>query len=194
MSSPAGTEVDRRRVSAFGNREGRLRRGVARPEDLERRRHPGAQGRSGADPHRPARRPRGSRGALYRGRRQRHRRHRHLSAERQSAAGTEIRLQARLVQAAADARRQIHQAGNSRSAGRRLQRRARAARYLSDQIMGQGCADPAEEPRGVQIADRSGLVAMRSAPCIRPSRCTRSGTTSAIAGHAMPASGSIICC
>ena len=41
------------------------------------------------------------RGALYRSRRQRHHRHQPLSAERQSAARTEIRLQARLVQAAA---------------------------------------------------------------------------------------------
>ena len=30
--------------SRRGDREGRLRRGVARAEDLERRRHPGAQG------------------------------------------------------------------------------------------------------------------------------------------------------
>ena len=34
------------------DREGRLRRGLARTEDLERRRHPGAQRRAGADPDR----------------------------------------------------------------------------------------------------------------------------------------------
>ena len=44
----------------------------------------------------------------------------HLSAERQSAARPEIRLQARLVQTPARPRRQIHQAGYSRGAGRRL--------------------------------------------------------------------------
>ena len=59
-----------------------------------------------ADPvlirNRTARRPRRPRGALYRSRRQRHHRHQPLSAERQSAARTEIRLQARMVQAAAD--------------------------------------------------------------------------------------------
>jgi exonuclease III len=38
--------------------KGRLRRGVAWTEDLERRRHSGAQRRAGIDPHRPARRSR----------------------------------------------------------------------------------------------------------------------------------------
>ena len=47
---PAGTEIDRRRISACRDREGRLRRGMARTKDLERRRDPGAQRRSGADP------------------------------------------------------------------------------------------------------------------------------------------------
>ena len=69
--------------------------------------------------------PRRQRSALHRSRRQRHRRHQHLSAERQSAAGAEIRLQARLVQAAPAARREIHQAGYPGRAGGRLQRRAR---------------------------------------------------------------------
>ena len=35
---------------------------------------------------------------------------------------------------------------------------------------------------------------MRSAACIRQSRCSRSGTTSATAGRATPDCGSIICC
>ena len=48
---PAGAEGRRPRFSAARHRPGRLRRGLARPEDLERRRHPGAQGRAGADPH-----------------------------------------------------------------------------------------------------------------------------------------------
>ena len=114
------------------DREGRLRRGLARAENLERRCDPGAQGRAGPDPHRPARRPQRSRGALHRGRRQRHRHRLHLSAERQSAARAEIRLQARLVRAAAQARREIHQAGAAGRARRRLQRRADPVRHLPD--------------------------------------------------------------
>ena len=55
------------------------------------------------------------------------------------------------------ARREIHQAGHPGRAGRRLQCRADAARYLSDQVVGQGCADPAEEPRRVQAAGGAGL-------------------------------------
>jgi exodeoxyribonuclease-3 len=83
--------------------------------------------------------------ALHRSRRQRHRRHQHLPSERQSAAGAEIRLQARLVQAAQIARREIRQAGYSGGAGGRLQRRADRIGYLSDAVMGQGCVDPAED-------------------------------------------------
>ncbi len=59
--------------------------------------------------------------------------------------------QARMVQAAQVARREIRQAGHPGRTGGRLQRRDHGARYLSDQIMGQGCADPAEEPRRFQI-------------------------------------------
>ena len=48
----------------------------------------------------------------------------------------------------------IAQAGHPRRAGRRLQRRADRARYLSDEVLGQGRADPAEEPRRIQGAGR----------------------------------------
>src|SRR6266404_4885196 len=70
----------------------------------------------------------------------------------QSWTRAEIRLQARMVQAAQVARREIPETGHSRGAGRRLQRRTYGARYLSDEIMEQGCVDPAEEPRRIQIA------------------------------------------
>ena len=49
---PAGAEVGRQGFSGSRHQQGRLRRGLARTEDLERRRHPGAQSRSGADPGR----------------------------------------------------------------------------------------------------------------------------------------------
>jgi len=54
-------------------------------------------------------------------RHQRHHRCVPLSAERQSPAGTEIRLQARMVRAAAQACREIPQAGFAGRARRRLQ-------------------------------------------------------------------------
>ena len=62
------------------------------------------------------------------------------------------------------------------------------------QVVGQGCADPAEKPRGVQVAGRPRLDRMRSASCIRSSASIRSGTTSETAGRATPACGSIISC
>ena len=87
------------RFSGPGDRKSRLRRGVARPEDLERRRDPGARRRSGADP-RPncpaipvTMKARYIEAAVAASSITQP-----LSAERQSAAGSEIRLQARLVQ------------------------------------------------------------------------------------------------
>ena len=68
------------------------------------------------------------------------------------------------------------------------------ARYLSDKIVGQGRADPAEEPRRLQGADRAGLDRLASAPCTRQNRCSRSGTTSETAGRVTQDFGSIICC
>ena len=64
---------------------------------------------------------------------------------------------------------EVPQAGHPRGAGRRLQRRADRARYLSDQVVGQGRADPAEEPRRVQGAGGAGLDATRSAT-LHPSK------------------------
>ena len=89
---------------------------------------------------------------------------------------------------------QFLKAEHPRRAGRRLQRRAHRARHLSDALMGQGRADPAEKPRRIPGAagDRAGST--RSARCIRQSRCSRSGITSVTAGRATPDCGSIICC
>ena len=66
--------------------------------------------------------------------------------------------------AAAQARREIPQAGSAGRARRRLQRRADRPRHLSDQILGQGCADPAEEPRGLcrHWSRRAGRDAIRT--------------------------------
>ena len=179
-----------------GDREGRLRRGVARPEDLERRRHPGAQRRAGADaaPRCPATATDDEAryieaavdGIIVAS---------HLSAERQSAARAEIRLQARLVRAAAVATPANCSSRTSRWCwpATTTSRRPSCDIYPT-RVMGQGRADPAEEPRRVQGAGRRRAGPTRSARCIRTSRCSRSGTTSATAGRATPACGSIICC
>ncbi len=79
---------------------GGLWRDLARAEKLERRRHPGARRRSGRDAARPARRSRRHAQPLYRGGGRRSPDRLPLSAERQSGARPEVRLQAALVRAA----------------------------------------------------------------------------------------------
>ena len=131
---------------------------MARPEDLERRRHPGAQRRAGADPrpHCPA------------------------IADDHEARYIEAAVNGIIVtclylpngnpqpgpkfdyklawfkRLRAHAAKFIKQdipvvlAGDYNVAPTEL-------RYLSDQVLGQGRADPAEEPRGVQGAGRARL-------------------------------------
>ena len=76
-----------------------LRRRLARPEGLQRRRRAGARRRPEGAPPRPARRPGRHPQPLPRGIGARRRRRLHLPAQRQPAAGSEVRLQARLVRA-----------------------------------------------------------------------------------------------
>ena len=80
--------------------DGGLRRHLARPEELERRRHPRARRGADRDPPRPARRSRRHAQPLHRGGGRRHAHRLPLSAQRQSGAGPEVRLQAALVRAA----------------------------------------------------------------------------------------------
>jgi hypothetical protein len=58
-------------------------------------------------------------------------------SKRQSTARTEIRLQARVVQAPAQTRRHAPEVRRARHPCGRLQRRTAAVRYLQDQVMGQ---------------------------------------------------------
>ena len=76
--------------------QGRLRRRLARAEIVEWRRHSGAWRRADRDAHRTSRRSGRPAGALHRSRRQWRAHYLALCAERQSAAGSEIRIQARL--------------------------------------------------------------------------------------------------
>jgi hypothetical protein len=97
---PAGAQGERRELSESGRPRCRLWRGLARTEDLERDRDPRQGCRAHPDPGRAARRPRGRAGPLHRSGRERGARRLHLFAERQPAAGAEVRLQARLVRPA----------------------------------------------------------------------------------------------
>ena len=96
-------------------------------------------------------------GALHRGRRRRHPDRLPLPAERQPAARAQVRLQARLVRAPDRPRRLPRGQRPARGAGRRLQRRADRGRHLSDQVVGQGCAAAARQPRRLPALARSGL-------------------------------------
>ena len=89
-------------------------------------------------------------GALRRGGDRRHPVRVDLPAERQSAARTEVRLQARLVRAPDRARRDAAGERPSGGAGRRLQRRADRARHLSDDLVPRQRAAPAGAARGLR--------------------------------------------
>ena len=102
---PAGAEGRRRELPGRGDRGGRLRRGLARPAHLERRRHPGARRASRSRPRRGLPGDAGRRAEpLHRGGGRRRAGRLPLPAERQPAAGAEVRLQAGLVRAADRAR------------------------------------------------------------------------------------------
>ena len=162
---PAGTEGRPGELSREGTRQGGLSRRLGRPAHLERRRHPGARRRADPHPHRPARRSRRQAGALHRGRRQRRADRLPLRAERQSAARTEIRLQAGMARAAsahADRASQDRRAGR---AGRRLQRRARPN---STSIR------PSPTPTTRWCSPRAAPPSSASSAEAGPTRCARS--------------------
>ena len=117
-----------------------------------------------------------------------------VPAERQSGARPEVRLQAEVVRAADPARRRAARRRLAGGAGGRLQRHADRARRLQARALGQRCAVPPGDARGVPPAGGAGLDAMRCARCIRTSASIRSGTTSAMPTGAMPACASTICC
>ena len=96
---PSGAEGDGFGIPDSGDREGRLRRGLARAEIVERRRHSCPRLRAGRHAHRAARRSGRYAKPLHRGGGERRADRHALCAERQSAAGTEIRIQARVDEA-----------------------------------------------------------------------------------------------
>ena len=97
---PAGAEDDRREVPGRRHPRGGLRGRLARPEGVERRRHPRPGREARGDPARPARRPGRHPQPLHRGRRGRRDGRLPLPAQRQPGPGPEVRLQAEVVRAA----------------------------------------------------------------------------------------------
>ncbi len=160
--------------------------GLARAEDLERRRHPRARRDADPDPQRAAGRRGRHAEPLHRGGGQRRAHRLALCAERQPAAGPEIRLQARLARSPRRACRRALRRRRAGRAGRRLQRGAdRAATSIrpSPGTTTRCCSRRAARPFGA-CSRRAGST--RSARCIRTSRCTRSGITCGTAGSATP--------
>ena len=98
---PAGAEMHRRGLPARGDRGARLFGDLARAAELERSRDPEPRRRAGRDAARPARRSRPEPEPLHRGGGVRHPDRQHVCAQRQSVAGAEVRLQARLAGPAA---------------------------------------------------------------------------------------------
>ena len=159
---PAGAEGDRRRVPGRGARARRLRRGVARAADLERRRHPGARRRADPDPATAARRPGDTQS-------------RYIEAAVDGVLVASLYLPngnpqpgpkfdyklawfERLIAHAAE----LLASGLPGGAGRRLQRRADRRRHLSVEVLGQ---------------ERAGAAASRAR---RSRACSTQGWTDAI--------------
>ena len=101
---------------------------------------------------------------LYRGCGQRRAHHLALRAERQSAAGAEIRLQARLDGAALRACRGALCHRRAGRAGRRLQCRADRSRHLSDEVLRQETRWCSRKPRALfpRILEQGWVDAIRT--------------------------------
>ena len=184
---PAGAEGRRRRISEAGDREGRLRRGLAR------RRRPGTASpssraaRADRDAHRAAGRSRRHAKPLHRGGGQRRADRLALCAERQSAAGPEVRLQARLDGAARPRTPPSSTPPACRSCWRATTTSCRptaTSTRPSPTTTTRCCSRRAAPPFRAPARRRAGST--RSARCIRTRRCTRSGTTCGTAGRATP--------
>ena len=157
---PAGTEVRRRGFPAQGHRGARLRGDLARAEELERSRHPQPGRRAGGDRRGLPGDPDDSTAATSRRRSGGVADRQPLSAQRQSGAGAEIRLQAEVDRAPARACAAscstaalpavligdfnvmpTDRTSTSRSAGRRTRcSRRRRARSIA-QLLAQGWTD-----------------------------------------------------
>ena len=182
---------------APGDRGRGLQRGLARAEGLQRRRRPGrGGGEPGRAPARPAGRPRRHAQPLPRGLGARRGRRLDLPAQRQSAAGAEVRLQARLVRAPDRACREPDRPAPSRCSWSATTTSSPPTARATSTTPPRGartrcCSRRAATPTGA-CSRRAGPT--RSTRCTKASRSTPSGTTSATASRATPACASITCC
>ena len=156
---PAGDQEPHRGLSGVRLRGPRLPLRRARPEGLQRRRHP-VEAAARGDAHRAARQRRRRAVALHRGDHLGAVGHRegrfHLRAERQSDHHGEISLQARLARPPARAFPAAARRGDPVRHGRRLQRHPRA--------------DRRQAPR--RVDERRALSSRRRAPPIAASSAT----------------------
>ena len=123
----------------------------------------------------------------------RHDRRLPISAERQPATWSQIRLQTGLVRTADQVRRRPSRKRPSGSACRRLQRCANRQRYLQSAFLVEGCAATTRKPRVLSApAHRDGPILCALA--IQRTASTPSGTISGSIGKRIRDCASIICC
>ena len=173
----------------------RLRRGLARPEDLERRRHPGARHASRSLTRtRAARRSGGHAEPLHRGGGQRHPDRLLYAPNGNPQPGPKFDYKLAWMERLdrACARRSTRRA--CRSCWPATTTSCRRPRHLPDELLRQGRAGAAGRaaPPFDGCSRKAGPT--RSARCIPMRRCTPSGTTCGTAGRATPGCASTISC
>ena len=186
--------MHRRGLSGRGDRGARLFGDLARAAQLERRRDPEPRRRAGRNRPRPARRSRRRAEPLHRGGGLRHPDRQPLCAQRQSVAGAEVRLQARLDGPAARPRAAPARQRLAGDADRRLQRHPDRAGRLQAGALGEGRALLAGSARRSSRSWSTRAGPTRSASSIRTSASTPSGIIGGTRSSATPASASTIRC
>ena len=177
-----------------GDRKGGLWCDLARPEPLERRRHPRPRLRAGRDPSRPARRSGGHAQPLYRGGGRRRAGRLPLSAQRQPDRDAQVRLQAEMDGALHGPRRRAGRARLPGRARRRLQRHPDRRRRLQARALARRRLVPARAARPISPAAEAGLDRRDPPPPSRTRRSSPSGIIGATPSPATPASASTTCC
>nr|GEU28246.1 hypothetical protein [Tanacetum cinerariifolium] len=154
---PAGAQGAAGKIPGSGHQGHRLRGDLAWPEKLEWRRHPGARRGADRSGSRPARRPGRRTKPLPRGGGARRAHLRPVSAQWESRAGSQVRLQAEMVRAPDQACCGPDRGRHAHRDCRRLQRHAHRARCVQAGALGGRRPVPARDARGVPPPDGAGL-------------------------------------
>ncbi|VXB85488.1 hypothetical protein MASSI9I_50498 [Massilia sp. 9I] len=165
---PAGAESAAGEVPRKRDPGSRLPRHLARPEELERRRHPHPRRPGAGSAARPAGRPDRRTEPLHRGGLPGPAGLRPLSAERESGAGTEVRLQAGLDGALDPARRRAARSEGAGGDVRRLQRDSDRPRRVQAGTLGRRRPVPARIAGSLRAPDVSGLDRLAAYPVSGP--------------------------